>query len=94
VWARAPYLHNGSVPTLEALLEPTAGRPTGFYRGYDVYDRKGVGFVCDKDNAGAAGFHFVTTDKGNGNAGHEGDKYGTKLSPEKKKELLEYLKTL
>ena len=38
LWLRAPYLHNGSVPTLRDLLEPAATRPTVFYRGYDVYD--------------------------------------------------------
>ena len=31
--ASAPYLHNGSVPTLEALLEPTDARPTTFSLG-------------------------------------------------------------
>jgi hypothetical protein len=31
--ASAPYLHNGSVPTLEALLEPTDGRPVSFTLG-------------------------------------------------------------
>jgi hypothetical protein len=45
LWLRAPYLHNGSVPTLRALLEPPQCRPTSFYRGYDVLDRQHVGFV-------------------------------------------------
>ncbi len=31
--ASAPYLHNGSVPTLEALLEPTDARPVTFTLG-------------------------------------------------------------
>jgi hypothetical protein len=30
---------------------------------------------------------------GNGNQGHEGPAYGTELSPEDKKALIEYLKT-
>jgi hypothetical protein len=30
VWATAPYLHNGSVPTLEDLLLPAAQRPATF----------------------------------------------------------------
>ena len=38
LWLRAPYLHNGSVPSLADLLEKTAQRPTRFWRGYDVYD--------------------------------------------------------
>jgi hypothetical protein len=33
VWLRAPYLHNGSVPTMRALLEPAERRPKTFYRG-------------------------------------------------------------
>src|SRR5216684_5767736 len=36
IWLRAPYLHNGSVPTLRDLLDPPASRPQWFYRGYDV----------------------------------------------------------
>jgi mono/diheme cytochrome c family protein len=45
IWLRAPYLHNGSVPDLKALLEPAAIRPVVFYTGYDVYDYDRVGFV-------------------------------------------------
>jgi hypothetical protein len=45
IWLRAPYLHNGSVPNLRALLEPSARRPERFYIGYDVYDWANVGFV-------------------------------------------------
>jgi hypothetical protein len=33
IWATAPYLHNGSVPTLEDLLKPASQRPTTFQRG-------------------------------------------------------------
>jgi hypothetical protein len=44
LWLRAPYLHNGSVPTLRDLLEPVASRPAAFYRGYDVYDAARVGW--------------------------------------------------
>ncbi|MDQ6861655.1 MAG: hypothetical protein M3032_10945 [Verrucomicrobiota bacterium] len=47
VWARAPYLHNGSVPTLRDLLNPVAERPQVFYRGYDVFDQEKVGFIAD-----------------------------------------------
>lgn len=45
IWARAPYLHNGSVPTLRDLLEPEQCRPARFRRGSDVYDPLNVGFV-------------------------------------------------
>ena len=47
VWLRAPYLHNGSVPTLRDLLNPSAERATVFYRGYDVFDPVKIGFVSD-----------------------------------------------
>ena len=45
IWLRAPYLHNGSVPTLRDLLDPAPQRPATFYRGYDVYDPRRVGWV-------------------------------------------------
>jgi hypothetical protein len=48
IWLRGPYLHNGSVPTLRALLEPPAERPKVFCRGYDVLDGEGVGFIADE----------------------------------------------
>jgi mono/diheme cytochrome c family protein len=47
VWLRAPYLHNGSVPTLRDLLNPSSERPAVFFRGYDVFDQVKVGFVSD-----------------------------------------------
>jgi mono/diheme cytochrome c family protein len=67
VWLRAPYLHNGSVPTLRALLFPEE-RPTVFFRGYDVYDWRGVGFVSDGADAEKAGVIFDTRLRGNSNA--------------------------
>lgn len=48
IWLRAPYLHNGSVPTLRDLLEPPTERPTVFYRGFDLYDSKRGGFVSEE----------------------------------------------
>jgi hypothetical protein len=47
IWLRGPYLHNGSVPTLRALLAPAAERPKAFCRGYDVLDGANGGFVSD-----------------------------------------------
>jgi mono/diheme cytochrome c family protein len=98
VWLRAPYLHNGSVPTLRDLLEssgPSGKRPPTFYRGNDLYDPKNVGFVSTepKDANGRTYFFYDTTIPGNGNKGHEGRRYGTELAPEQKEALLEYLKT-
>jgi hypothetical protein len=39
IWLRAPYLHNGSVPSLRDLMEPPENRPQSFYRGNDVFDQ-------------------------------------------------------
>ena len=50
LWLRAPYLHNGSVPTLAALLSPAEERPGAFLRGYDVYDPHAMGFISDPDD--------------------------------------------
>jgi len=90
LWLRAPYLHNGSVPDLRALLETAAARPTTFYIGYDVYDWHRVGFVSDSARASAKGWRFDTRLRGNGNGGHE---YGVRLTPAQKHALVEYLKT-
>lgn len=92
IWATAPYLHNGSVPSLSALLTPVAQRPTSFKIGPN-YDPATIGLATEQTK-----FDYVlkTTDcsdlgSGNSRCGHE---YGTQLSAEEKKALLEYLKTL
>ncbi|HUD89396.1 MAG TPA: di-heme-cytochrome C peroxidase, partial [Xanthobacteraceae bacterium] len=92
IWAAAPYLHNGSVPTLAELLKPAAQRVKQFKIG-NAYDINNVGLAVDQPNST---FTLVTTgcdnlNSGNSNCGHE---YGTNLSDADKKALLEYLKTL
>jgi mono/diheme cytochrome c family protein len=91
IWLKAPYLHNGSVPTLRDLLEPATQRPKVFWRGYDVYDQTKVGFVTDTPDAQRIGTRMDTGSKGGGNQGHE---FGTALSATEKDALVEYLKTL
>ena len=92
VWASAPYLHNGSVPTLAALLTPAAARPISFQVG-PVYDIVNVGLAVEQPNGSAA--VRVTTDcstmEGNSRCGHE---FGTWLTQDEKTALIEYLKTL
>lgn len=91
IWLRAPYLHNGSVPTLRDLLEPPENRPKVFYRGYNVYDWEKVGFISDiAREEGHQFFKFDTQVRGNSNAGHE---YGTHLSGAQKDAIVEYMKT-
>jgi hypothetical protein len=91
LWLRAPYLHNGSVPTLRDLLNPPENRPKTFYRGNDVVDRNNMGFestVPEMD--GRRFFRFDTSLPGNSAAGH---RYGVSLKPAEKNALIEFLKT-
>ena len=92
IWMRAPYLHNGSVPTLRHLLEPASGRPVTFQRGSDVYDPGWMGFAWEAPLGGSdPGPPFDTRLRGNSNTGHE---YGVALTPAQKRDLIEYLKTM
>lgn len=91
VWATAPYLHNGSVPTLADLLLPAAERPKTFTVGSRRFDEAKVGFASGE---GDGSFKFDTTLPGNGNGGHDGTQYGTTLNPEERLDLIAYLKTL
>lgn len=91
IWLRAPYLHNGSVPSLRDLLNPPGQRPREFYRGYDVYDPRDVGFVSQGAEAKKVGTLYDVGRKGNGNEGHL---FGTELHSGDKDTLIEYLKTL
>jgi hypothetical protein len=89
IWARAPYLHNGSVPTLADLLQPATDRPVTFTVGGREFDPAKVGFAPGRNGKWPA-FLFDTRLAGNRNTGHE---YGTAMSAEQKRVLLEYLKT-
>lgn len=92
IWLRAPYLHNGSVPTLRALLDAPSQRPTTFFRGNDTFDKVNVGFVSNIPSEGSTRYvQYDIAREGNSNAGHE---YGTGLSDADKDALVEYLKTL
>ncbi|MGA3047729.1 MAG: c-type cytochrome [Terracidiphilus sp.] len=91
LWLRGPYLHNGSVPTIVDLLKDPADRPKVFYRGYDVLDPDGLGFVSTGDDAMHSGFRYDTQVAGNSNQGHL---WGITLSADQKRALLEYLKTM
>lgn len=94
-WATAPYLHNGSVPTLADLLEPAHRRPIIFPVGHREYDPERAGFVSRFEEIPAdqlnSAFVFDTRIAGNRNTGHE---FGTRLTPVEKKALLAYVKTM
>lgn len=98
IWAVPPYLHNGAVPSLLALLSPVAERPTRFPLGRREFDPVTVGFT---DAPVPDGFTLDTTLRGNANTGHEfADRPGAPgvigrlLTPDERMDLVEYLKTL
>ena len=99
IWAVAPYLHNGSVPNLEALLSSDdAARPAQFWMGSKQFDPVKVGY----DGVEITGATlFDTTQPGNSNAGHrfkDGPKgngvIGPAFSPDERAAIIEYLKSL
>jgi hypothetical protein len=92
IWAAAPYLHNGSVPTLAELLKPPAERAPKFKIG-QAYDTANVGLAVDQAQFN---YELETSDCANLNSGNSrcGHAYGTTLPAAEKKALLEYLKTL
>jgi len=91
IWATAPFLHNGSVPTLAELLKPDAERVKQFYVGSWRLDTANVGITSVPDEDGVQLYLFKTNLEGNSNAGHD---YGTNLSADQKRQLIEYIKTL
>ena len=92
IWATAPFLHNGSVPSLWELLQKPEKRITQFWVGDREFDPVNVGFNTDK---GLSEFNVLGENghiqKGNSNQGHV---YGTLLSDNQKWKLIEYMKTL
>ena len=98
IWANAPYLHNGAVPTLYALLQPAAERPKTFTIGSREFDPVNVGLRTDAIEGGTL---VDTSVRGNQNSGHEFDDapgrqgvIGRKLSEDERRDLVEFLKTL
>ena len=103
MWATAPFLHNGSVPTIYDLLSPVAERPKTFRVGSREYDPVKVGLKQPD-----SGFWvFDTSLDGNHNTGHEfntgyqewkeGDPpahglIGPLLTPDERLAIIEHLK--
>ncbi|MCE9631100.1 MAG: cytochrome c [Planctomycetia bacterium] len=98
VWATAPYLHNGSVPTLWHLLHPDQ-RPVVWRRTPTGYDGDRVGLEVDELSEMPPGrllpsvrrSHFDTRKPGKSAAGHD---FPDQLTEVEKAAVLEYLKTL
>ncbi len=93
VWATAPYLHNGSVPNLQALLDSSQRHArTAIVRGDDAYDLDAVGWPNTPAPVDApARWVYDTAVRGYGNSGHV---FGDQLSATDRKAVIEYLKTL
>jgi hypothetical protein len=91
IWATAPYLHTGAVPTLYDLLLPPAQRPQTFNVGTREFDPARVGYRTGADAPGNA-FTFAASGPGNSNEGHD---YNVgNLTEEERLALLEFMKTL
>jgi mono/diheme cytochrome c family protein len=102
IWATAPYLHNGSVPTVYHLLKSDS-RPKiytrSFRTGADDYDPKRLGWKVTELKTGPDPALpaverrkvYDTTQPGRGNSGH---KFGDKLSDDDRWAVIEYLKTI
>lgn len=93
VWITAPYFHNGSVPTLEAVLDSKL-RPrywTRFSGSRTTYDFDNVGWKYTVLAGPGGSKVYNTTLPGYGNYGHT---FGDKLTPSERKAVIEYLKTL
>lgn len=97
IWSAPPYLHNGSVPSLYALLSPVSERPKRFFLGGREFDPVDVGY---RQEAFEGGFEVDTSLPGNLNTGHAFDDgagvgvIGRRLQPEERRALVEYLKTI
>lgn len=92
IWITAPYLHNGSVPTLEALLNSKI-RPRFWSRDFDTpsynYDSPGWEYKSEEKAINTSTYN--TSLPGYGNSGHY---FGDHLSGGERRSLIEYLKTL
>ncbi len=92
VWITAPYLHNGSVPTLRALLN-SKERPTYWKRNFKHpqynYNAIGCDYTVEKPTKSKRVYN--TTLPGYGNMGHY---FGDKLTEAERDAVIEYLKTL
>ena len=98
IWASAPYLHNGSVPTLWHLLHPEQ-RPTVWRRRSANLDPQRVGLTVETYDEIPEGVktptakreYFDTRQFGKSAAGHD---FPSVLTEDERNQVLEYLKTL
>ncbi|MGQ0506962.1 MAG: hypothetical protein ACT4TC_16750 [Myxococcaceae bacterium] len=98
VWASGPYLHNGSIPTVAAVLDSSI-RPKFWKRTSGRMDLVKLGITATTLAAGKSGelvpsrrkYIYDTTQVGYGNGGHT---FGDSLTAQERSDVIEYLKTL
>ena len=98
IWATAPFLHNGSVPTLDALLSPASERPKKFCTGLREFDPVRIGYSTECVSGTT---ELDTTVSGSTNVGHEfkdaplgNGVIGRALSPKEREALIAFLKSI
>jgi len=100
VWATGPFLHNGSVPSVRALLDSTIRPARWHHVARDAsdpasYDRDDLGWRFVADEAIAADMPperiYDTARAGHAATGH---RFGDHLSGDERSAVIEYLKTL
>ncbi len=104
IWARWPYFHNNSVPSLCALLTSGPQRPKIFYAREAIHPKTDFDFACNgypvqtAQSAKPDDLAFDTSREGLSNLGHDQDIFidGTveRLTPQDKKDLISFLQTL
>ncbi|MEO5998055.1 MAG: hypothetical protein ABIN89_15025 [Chitinophagaceae bacterium] len=92
IWITAPFFHNGSVPTLEAVLNSRI-RPKYWERNFEnpKYDYEKVGWQYQLRDKPGGTTVYNTELPGYGNYGHY---FGDELTDAERKAVIEYLKTL
>ena len=92
VWATAPYLHNGSVPTIDVLLN-SKSRPEYWARSFNSndYDMVNIGWLYEALDTTQNSKTYDTTISGYSNTGHT---FGDDLEDSERMAVIEYLKTL
>ncbi|MEJ7737472.1 MAG: hypothetical protein WKF97_08610 [Chitinophagaceae bacterium] len=91
-WVTSPYLHNGSVPTIEGVLNSKA-RPKYWSRNFEnpKYDYVMLGWQHQAHDQPGGTAVYNTDLPGYGNYGHY---FGDKLTDQERKAVIEYVKTL
>ena len=100
IWATAPFLHNGSVPTVELVLN-SAARPAAWRRVSQdsaVFDEDAMGWpfieVQGRQEDAAPEDQKYIYDTGYWSQSNGGHTFGDHLAADERRAVIEYLKTL